>query len=85
MSSNTFEITISDALLDNLAKRIAIQLEKSVTHDKTLTQKETAAILRVSNVTVCRWIKAGKILPVPGCNDRIPRAEIRRLLRESES
>lgn len=63
------------------AKRVAMD-------EEWLTLKEAATALRVSELTLRRWLKQGLIrgakLPTARAGWRIPRREIERLLRLPE-
>jgi hypothetical protein len=77
----TITLTLTTHQIDELAAAVAAKLgHASARPNRPLSQTETAKALGLSKSTVCRYIAAGTIRTVPGCRDRVPQAEIDRLL-----
>lgn len=74
---------ILDALLDDLADRIAARMQNPVPAQSPLKVKELATMMNVHPSTIRRQIQAGEIATVGGTGRaaRISRAEADRLMK----
>lgn len=82
---NSLRVELSESQLGLLADMIASRLSKGTAQaqdGKPVSQSQAAELLGLSRSTICRYIAAGKISTVPGCRDRIPQSEIRRMRGE---